>query len=331
MRALPATVTLRDALDAYEHWRVTQAGFSIKTWAGEKPGLLGFLDAMALHDVDGPHELHHEVVALWWEHLRVGPSTKPTRLSQLRSFMRYCTTRGWLESDPTVLLRAPRVAAEPRERLTADELLTLVETARYPRDRVLLALAANLAVRGGEIARMRVGHLDLDAGEIKVYVDKTGVIDVMPLTAELSTELRSWLTVYTDTPGLSAHSYLVPARYVDNKSDRELYRHSTPIGKPYAVVKDALSRVGWETCKGEGVHTVRRSVARLYFDDVEATDTFDSALLATMELLHHERPETTLRYIGRDRAQMARDRHLKGQPFLTRLAGVRPARLHVAK
>jgi hypothetical protein len=65
-------------------------------------------------------------------------------------------------------------------------------------------------------------------------------------------------------------------------------------------------------------------VARLFFDavlDEEGEQKFDEALLGTMRLLHHDRAETTLRYIGVDRQTRARDRFLQGRPFLTRLAG----------
>jgi hypothetical protein len=90
------------------------------------------------------------------------------------------------------------------------------------------------------------------------------------------------------------------------------------------VVKRALAKLGWEDVKGEGIHTVRRSVARIFFDAAEAEESFHEALLGTMRLLHHDRAETTLRYIGVDRQTLARDRFLRGRPFLTRLAHVPP-------
>jgi hypothetical protein len=114
----------------------------------------------------------------------------------------------------------------------------------------------------------------------------------------------------------------VPSQHVGAQG--VTYRPDRSIGEPEDVVKRALAKIGWDDVKGEGIHTVRRSVARLFFDAVladEGDEKFDEALLGCMRLLHHDRAETTLRYIGIDRQTLARDRFLKGRPFLTRIAG----------
>lgn len=313
---------LREALVRYERWRLLDAKFSTQTWAGEKAGLLNFVDYMLRRDVEHTAEVTHDLVSDWWHTLRLADATRTTRLAQLRSFLGYCLKRGWLLYDPSALLRAPRPAALPRERLDAAELLALPEQATNPRDRALLALATNLAVRGMEIARLRVRDVNLGRSEIVVRIDKTTEVDVMPITYELGIELAKWLLVYNLVPGFSNAAYLIPKLHLEPTHGRYTYYPSEPIRRPYEVVKRALTAMGWESVKQEGVHTVRRSMARVYFDDVCATPAmFDSALLATMELLHHARPETTLQYIGRDRQKMARDMHLAGKPFLSRLAG----------
>jgi integrase len=319
--------TFRTALKEYEHWRLHRANFSLKTWAGEKPGLLKFVDLMIARGRTYVGSLTEEDVNTWWDlsTSSLAPSTQKTRLAQLRSFLRFCIARGWLESNPTVLLRAKVPAKGARDRLTADELLALVDLAENPRDRVLLALATNLGVRGGEIARLRLRDLNLRAETIRVHVDKTNEVDDMPLSAELTLELHRWLEAYRGTP-YSPASFLVPSIYFDNYNQRWLYRHDKAFTEPYRVVQAALTKMGWDT-HGEGVHTVRRSVATLFFDMIEADESFDSALVATMALLHHARPEQTLEYVGRKRATMARDRVLKGHSFLTRLAAPSAIRL----
>lgn len=321
---------LDDALKEYEHWRLRLAGYSHATWAGEKSTLLAFIDAMHRLDVTYVAELTADHAEAWFTQVREGyaESTVATRLSQVRSFLRFCTDKGWLAIDPTALLRARPPIRMQRERLDVAELLSLVDTAACPRDRALLAIASNLALRAGEIQRLQVSDVNLDAGYIQVRIDKTRESDNMPITVELDDELRRWLAVYSlSTPGFGRDSYLIPSRYVNPGTGTTWYRPDKQIGQPYDVVKDALTQIGWDVVKGEGVHTLRRSVARLYFDMIEGEESYDSALLATMTLLHHTKPETTIGYIGRDRATLARDRMLKGKPFLSRLAGnVRPLR-----
>jgi integrase len=308
-------VNLTVALDRYEKWRVGTKHFSYQTWRGEKPGLRRFVTACATNGVHDVEALTSDVVDAWWDSLDLADSTLVTRLAQLRAFLAYCEGRGWLRDDPTAMVRAPRSMPAERERLDAGELLSLLEVAPHARDRILLALAMNLALRGGEITRLRVRDVDLPAGYIHVAVDKTRETDEMPISADLHDELVRWFGTYMPS---SRQDYLVPSVY--HGPSGLVFRPEKPVGKPYKVVSDALAQVGWVSTKQEGVHTIRRSVARLYFDKAEEEETFDSALLATMTLLHHSRPETTLKYVGRDRARSARDAILKGQPFLTRMS-----------
>jgi integrase len=315
------TLTLDQALTNYQVWRVSEDDASPKTLAGEKPGLLAFADTMHSRGHTMIDTIRREDVSAWWAGLHLAESTKATRLHQLRSFLRFCREQGWLAGDPSALISAPRPAPEPRERLTPAELLELIELGERHsrRDRACLALAANLGLRGGEISRLRVRDVNFSQQEIKVRVDKTREIDLMPITSDLATELANWLGVY---PKVTADSFLVPAVY--RHPDGHATVKDRPFTEPFKAVKRALTALGWDETRQEGIHTVRRSVARILFDDIESSESFDSALLATMALLHHKRAETTLTYIGRDRMTLARDRLLAGRPFLTRMVRTEP-------
>lgn len=307
-----------ECLVKYTLWRLTRGAASPNTVRGEAPGLRGFGVFLGDPDVG---DITAEDAGRWWDQLDLADSTKGTRLTQLRAFFRYAIEVGWTTKDPTALLRAPRVAPVPRDRLSAVELLSLLDFARTERDRCLLALAMNLAVRGGEIKRMRWRDVDWQEQTIRVFVDKTNDVDDMPITSDLLAALARWWDEgqAAGAPVDRASCYLICSQHIA-PSGTVTYRWGKSIAEPYEPVKYALERFGWEDVKQEGVHTVRRSMARLYFDMVEETEQFDSALLATMTLLHHTRPETTLTYIGRDRATLARDRILRGRPFLTSMA-----------
>lgn len=312
--------TWATALHEYRHWRLVLTGHSPHTVKGEQPGLTWFADFMESIDIDVVSMCGPEHAAMWWEALdHLQPATRATRLAQLRSFLRFCVHKGWLSADPTLLLRARPVVHDPRLRLTADELLTVIDCAGSQRDRIVLALAVNLALRGGEISRLRIADVNLAANEMTVRVDKTHEIDIMPINADLRIELEQWLDHYQDNGTVLSNSFLVPSMYT-GPTAREVYRSNRIYSEPYRAVQQALRRAGFVVPRGEGVHTVRRSMARVYFDYIEDETSFDSALVATMSLLHHSRPETTLHYVGRNRASLARDRILKGKPFLRKLA-----------
>ena len=312
------------ALDEYGSWRVGEGDYSPATWAGERSGLNHFGLFMMTRGIYTPAEVTREDVTAWYTALQVGPSTKPTRVSQLRTFLKFCREEGLMDSDPTVRLRAKksRSSGATKDRLDAAELLALLDLCRLPHERIMLALCINLGLRASELTRLRVGDVDLERHEIRVRIEKTDEDDLMPISEDLADELSRWLDHYEDHAQVLHQSYLVPSHYWDNHNGRSIYRHLQPTTHPERVIKRALKGAGWSEIKGEGVHTVRRSLATVYFDMVEAEESFDSALLATMTLLHHSRPQTTLDYIGRNRAVLARDRAIKGKRFLSKLAGV---------
>jgi integrase len=323
--------TLHHAVRLYGQWRTNADGRSLLTWSGEAPGLLAFADYCAEAGVEQFWLLNTDLLEDWWanQQARLGEATVATRLHQLRSFLHWAMRKGWLVDDPTLLIRATPPAREERVRLDARGLLDLIEAADYPQHRIVLALCANLALRQAEIKTLLMRDLDLAKGELLVHIHKTRKTppDRMPITAELDGELRRWLDHYRAAqPGLTPDSHLVPSQHYTPLSGRVTYRPDRSVAEPEDIVKRALTGLGWpeEAVKGEGIHLVRRSVARIYFDAAEAEESYHEALLGTMRLLHHDRPETTLHYIGVDRQTLARDRFLRGRPFLTRLAHVPP-------
>lgn len=339
-------------LREFQTWRLRESGSSPRTWAGEKATLLGFVDCMHRRGIHSPDKLTDADVAAWWETQQtLARSTRATRLSQLRTFLTHCQRRGWApQGDPTWRLGATRPRPGLRNRLTALELLQLLDVANEPRDRVLMALLENLALRNSDLTGLRIRHLHFEEEVIDVYVDKTDESVQMPMTLDLMNELHRWLDVYRSRcPEVNRESFVVPSRWTSTTTDRVIYYPDRPQGQLYrSVQRVLLAGVGrgvvdpgtWtlrdpatglpvldslgrpKLAPGEGGHTVRRSVARIMFDAAQAEGQgFDEALIATMALLHHSNPQRTLDYIGVDRRQLALDRVLKGRAFLSRLAG----------
>jgi len=82
-----------------------------------------------------------------------------------------------------------------------------------------------------------------------------------------------------------------------------------------------LVRLGYSEAqrKREGCHTLRRSVARAYFDGLRTELGYDHALREVAALLHHKSTRTTENYLGVTADKIMRDERMKGQPFLSRL------------
>lgn len=249
---------------------------------------------------------------------RLAASSLNVAAQRVSSFITFCRGRGWIKTDLTVNVRPKQVQRKEQRRLLAWEMLDLLDCADHPRDRAMMAFAMNTACRSSEIVRVRLKDLDIDRHEVELTVQKTGGSDMMPLTSDLLAELRSWLIEYQRLAGpLQGDWLLFPAKTTVHFGDTEaVLKPLQPVYAPHSVVTKALSRFGWADTKGQGFHTIRRSVARIYFDAALARG-HDGALRETAALLHHAHVSTTELYLGITAERIKRDSVMKGQAFLT--------------
>ncbi len=262
--------------------------------------------------------------------------------SRLKSFFRFCTQRGWLREDLLMDVEPMRVFRRERQQPSPQILLSLLDAAANDRDRAYIALAINTALRSREVTHLKVGSVDLKSGWLTVTIFKSSQEDLLPITRELNAELREWLHQYALDLGRPLHrdDYLFPARrgsvyrwYVAADGTKVKGRTPAawlpdrPVKHTERIVQEAMRRVGLET-KHEGTHTIRRAVARAFFDKM-TSEGYDEALRTVSVLLHHRSSATTEHYLGLSSERKRRDALLHGQPFLTTLtteADVMPLR-----
>lgn len=260
----------------------------------------------------------------------IAPATFNSYRSRLKVFFTWCYTQGYIKRDHLLAQIEPmKVPRRVRQRPSPNVLLSLLDMTTNPRDRAYIATALNTGLRASEIANLRVGQVDLSAGYIHVIISKTKVEDEQPISLDLDVELRAWLTQYAEDLGRPLHEedHLFPARiggliagYTEDRQPiRQPFRWVPERGlgaSSSKVVKQALERAGLPT-RGEGTHTIRRAVARAYFDQVAQDKGDVAALRETAALLHHQSIATTERYLGTTPEKENRDRRLKGKPFLS--------------
>lgn len=258
----------------------------------------------------------------------------PTSFNKIRTrtlgFLEFCRRRGWLDSDPMLQVTKRRTQARrPRLQLTENQLVDLIELTENPRDRCMLAAGANTGLRTSDLEALVIGDVDLDQGVINLIVQKTQTADSLPITSDLDTELRRWLTWYLErlarmgipvAPDMYLFCALNPCNSTRDGAGRPL-KYGNP--KPYVrqtntarVVHRALERIGITEVTGEGFHMLRRSVGRLVFERASA-EGHDSSLRITAALLGHKNVATTELYLGISRDREKRDALLKGRTFLS--------------
>jgi integrase len=263
----------------------------------------------------------------------IGASTHNQYRQRLSTFFRFCATKGWIREDLMAEVEPMKITRKKRQQPSPDILLRLLDAAGSPRDRAYIATAMNTALRQNEIIRIRMADLDLDQGFIDVTISKTNEEDRQPISSDLDTELRKWLVQYESDLGrpLEDDDHLFPLSAgglishfeVDEKTGHKtMVRHpyhwvpERPVVKSHLLVQKAMKEVGLTT-KYEGTHTIRRAVARAFFDSLTTTTGYDAALRTVSALLHHSSTATTERYLGLTSERQRRDDVLKGQPFLT--------------
>jgi integrase len=258
--------------------------------------------------------------------------------SKLIQFHRYARRHG-IRPDLLDNCHPLRVGRRVRQRPTVDVLLAMLESTETPRDRVLIALGLNTALRASEIVRLRIKDVDLAGGWLRTDIRKSRMEDLLPITLDLDQELRRWLRHYTEQVGtLDPEFYLVPgiskALFEWNDGVRTngapVLRPDRPLSAPERIVQRSLAAVGLEVY-GEGVHSLRRALARVMYDSL-VEQGHEHAIRTVSAWLHHSDSRVTERYIGLTTEATRRDLMLRGQPWLssvTRTDNV--VRLHSVK
>ncbi|MBK3601053.1 tyrosine-type recombinase/integrase [Streptomyces sp. MBT98] len=247
----------------------------------------------------------------------------------VRSFLRFCERREWtlrtMEQLTEGLKEKSTQTNRNRYRMTREEVLLLLEAAKHPRDRALIAFLANTGLRISEAVRMRVRDVSFNKGELYVYLPKTKEEVTVPLSLDLERELRAWLRVYTEEVGALKRSYylfpvfqkaffLVGHAQVPNPV--RLLNPEGWITSPTYIIKDVAEAAGIELDPGDAWHTLRRSFARILYEDAREHG-HDNALRIVQAALNHKEVSTTERYLGLDIERQRYAHMIKGKPFLT--------------
>jgi len=250
--------------------------------------------------------------------------------TRIKSFVAYCSRRGWTRADLLSEVIPRREARKIRQQPSVNSLLAMLAATTDPRDRAVLACAMNTGLRASEIAPLRVGDVDLRTLTLHVWISKSQVEDNMPITSDLAHELDGWLSTYErliDRP-LSDADCLFPTstgpRYrwrtlPDGLRERyhvpSVYLPHKPVAKLHRIAQTALSSIGLPT-KHEGIHTLRRAFARAHYESLVSLGGHDGAIRVVMTSLHHTNVSTTERYLGVTSERKTRDESLRGRSLL---------------
>ncbi len=120
----------------------------------------------------------------------------------LKSFFKWCVSRGYMEKNPIEGIERPRLERKLPKRITKQEAMKLLEYSfhtkyayrfeRY-RNRALFAVMIYSGLRAQEVLNLRLNDVDLSNGIISVNLGKGGKDRIVPVCGALSKVLREYL------------------------------------------------------------------------------------------------------------------------------------------
>lgn len=278
-----------------------------------------------------PHHVEDFFYGVGGLHETCGRTTLAKYRGDLAAFLDYCHRHEWLpRSGAAMVAGIPDKTTRnnrDRTRMTAQELLRLMDASENPRDRCLVAFVANTGVRISEALELRIRDINLARGEVYVRLLKQGGSEeTYYITSDLDPELRRWLTAYMEACGeLKKEWRLFPAQNraqfgTGGKDSKSVgFNPTAKLNNAGTILERLCPIAGIEMEHGDGWHTIRRSVARLFFDSA-SEQGHDAALRMTQALLKHKHSSTTEGYLGLDLEKRKVQEVMQGKPFLSTYA-----------
>ena len=193
------------------------------------------------------------------------------RLAILKSFFRWAADERGLDANPAERIKPPKRASVERQAYAPDVIDALWAAQPTLPDQIAIHLLGKLARRRGELGLLKVEDFDIKHGTVRVH-GKGGKVVVLPLGFK---SLKRDLEVYL--VGREATEYLLHPRH-----DRMRPMDPATIHRWF---KPCLRRAGLpETMK---VGTPLRTISGVA----------PANLAMAQQLLRHESPATTARYL----------------------------------
>ncbi len=219
----------------------------------------------------------------------LSPASISLRLAALRSFLRFARIAGVLpltEEAIKLLLKSPKShVMKPYQTLGWEEASELMNAARRPRDRALVALLLGSGLRASEIVKLRLADFFVDAdGDVllRVRAGKGRKDRLVPLPQRVVGELYSYLSSRRMRIGNKedAESVLFPSRKGQNKA--------ITTARLRQLVDELMETAG--ISKAISPHSFRHTYAMMLLRR-------GANLVAVQKLLGHASLSTTQRYL----------------------------------
>ena len=199
-------MTIKEALRAYLQYLQTlgRSHYTIKNARSVLRGLLAFLEEQHLANVE---ELQADVLEEYQQDLAfqvtaqgklLALRTQGQKMMTVKSFTKFLKDKDYLLHDPGARIQLPRKPKRlPKVILSAKDVKKLIEapdthTNRGYRNRIIIEILYDTAIRRSELANIKVMDMDLQSGFIRIQ-GKGDKDRVVPLSERVCELVRNYL------------------------------------------------------------------------------------------------------------------------------------------
>jgi integrase/recombinase XerC len=276
---------MHEAIDGFLRYLKIERNASeltLKSYAEDLESLLEFF-AEGLGRIPQPEEVSVSVLRAYVSYLHeceYARSTIARRLACLRSFFRYCSREGIVDTNPAKALRTPRTGRKLPHFLSTEQVARLLETPPADevlgiRDRAMLETMYSAGLRVAELVALNVDDWDRDADVMRVF-GKGKKERMSPVGSYAAAALDRWLSAREPAPDGSDDDRR--AMFL-NRFGKRLTTRS--VGR---MLEKHIKQAGLDTVTSP--HTLRHSFATHLLDG-------GADLRSVQELLGHKSLTTT--------------------------------------
>ncbi|MDR1860665.1 MAG: site-specific tyrosine recombinase XerD [Bacteroidales bacterium] len=234
---------------------------------------------------------HLRLFVAYLNERNVSVRTQARTISSIKSFFKYMLLSGNIDSDPTVLLEAPKIGRKLPDVLTIEEIDLLIRSVDMSkiegqRNRAILETLYSCGLRVSELVGLRLSSLFLDQGFIKIE-GKGDKERLVPVSKKAIEEITLYCNGYRKGLPISSK----------NEDILFLNRRGDPLSRVmiFTIIKALAKKAG--LTKKISPHTFRHSFATHLIAG-------GADLRAVQELLGHESILTTEIYTHLDRGYL---------------------------
>jgi integrase/recombinase XerD len=282
---------IKDIIPEYLRYLKTH-GRAERTVKGARYDLNTFMKFMDEEKLSDLTDLNYDIIAEYQEDLAFRLTQKGTLLtlrsqsqflSVVKGFTKFLKEKDYLLDDPGKRIKLPKKPKQlPKVILNKDEINHLINTPdtrtiRGYRNRVVLEILYDTAIRRSEISNIKLIDLDLDAGYIQVR-GKGNKDRVVPLNRRVGELIQNYIK-------------FVRPKYIKKEDDGYLilnrWGKRMNGGGIYDVIRRCCKLAGIE--KNIGIHTFRHTCATHMLKN-------GAPIRHIQEMLGHESLESTQIY-----------------------------------